>query len=139
MRASDLMTHPVITVSTDTPVKQAAQLLLDRGFTALPVLDARERLVGVASEADLIRNRILPDPRALIGATAPPEPAPAGLRVAEVMTPKSRHRHPQHRSRGGRRVDAAPARARASSRGAGPQWASSPGSTCCARSPATTR
>ena len=67
MRAKDLMTYPVITVRPETPAKEAARLLASHGFTALPVVDVDDIVVGIVSEADLIRGRVLPDPRSLIG------------------------------------------------------------------------
>lgn len=86
MRAEDLMTRSVVTVRPGTPAKEAARLLVDRGFTALPVVDDEDRLLGVVTEHDLLRNRLLPDPRALVHGE-PPEPvAPASPSVAEVMT-----------------------------------------------------
>jgi len=62
MRACDLMTAPVITVRSDTPVKDALNLLTTNRFTALPVVDDTV-LVGIVTEADLIHDRIPRDPR----------------------------------------------------------------------------
>ncbi len=87
MRAKDLMTYPVITVRPEAPAKEAARLLASHGFTALPVVDADDAVVGIVSEADLIRGRILPDPRSLIDDNPPPTaPEPAAATVAGVMT-----------------------------------------------------
>ncbi len=87
MRAKDLMTYPVITVRPEAPAKEAARLLASHGFTALPVVDADDTVVGIVSEADLIRGRILPDPRSLIDDNPPPPAAePAAATVAGVMT-----------------------------------------------------
>ncbi|NUT92798.1 MAG: CBS domain-containing protein [Saccharothrix sp.] len=55
MRAHDFMTSPVIAVTPDVPVREAAALLASHGFTALAVVDG-ERLVGVVTEADLLRG-----------------------------------------------------------------------------------
>ncbi|WP_372661336.1 CBS domain-containing protein [Amycolatopsis kentuckyensis] len=63
MRARDLMSAPVITVHPWTSAKEAAELLSMHGFTALPVVDDDDRLVGIVTEADLIRGRIPADPR----------------------------------------------------------------------------
>lgn len=63
MQAREVMTHPVITVRADTPIDQAAQLLVRHGFTALPVTNDDDRLVGIVTEADLLGGRIGPDPR----------------------------------------------------------------------------
>ncbi|MEV6874628.1 CBS domain-containing protein [Amycolatopsis sp. NPDC051128] len=63
MRARDLMTSPVITVQAWTSAKEAAGLLSRHGFTALPVVDDDDRLIGIVTEADLIRGWIPADPR----------------------------------------------------------------------------
>jgi CBS domain-containing protein len=80
------MTSPVLAVGRETLVKDAARLLVTHGFAVLPVVDADDRLLGVITEADLLRNRLLPDPRELIH-DRPPEPnPPAPAEVAGVMT-----------------------------------------------------
>jgi CBS domain-containing protein len=43
MRAQDIMSTPVVTVTSETAAKRAAQLLAANGFTALPVVDDDER------------------------------------------------------------------------------------------------
>jgi len=63
MRARDVMSAPVVTVTTETLVKDAAKLLIDRDFTALPVVDEDDRLIGIVTEADLVRDRFPRDPR----------------------------------------------------------------------------
>lgn len=55
MKAQDLMTPDVITVLPDMPVVAVARLLSDRGISAVPVADAKRRVVGVVSESDLLR------------------------------------------------------------------------------------
>ncbi|MHA6794257.1 CBS domain-containing protein [Pseudonocardia bannensis] len=61
MKAADVMSSPVITLRPDTPVWAAAALLVSHGFTAAPVVDEGRRVIGIATEADLARNRILPE------------------------------------------------------------------------------
>ena len=63
MRARDVMSHPVITVRADTTIRMAAELLTRHGFTGLPVTDDDDHLIGIVTEADLLRDRIAPDPR----------------------------------------------------------------------------
>lgn len=85
MRVRDIMTRPVFTVLPTDPVEGAAALLADRGITAAPVIDERNRLVGMVSEGDLLRGRVPADPTAhLRPAAAPPVHRPHI--VAEVMT-----------------------------------------------------
>lgn len=83
MRAQDIMSTPVVTVSPDAPAKQAAALLSAHGFSALPVVDEDDRLIGIVTEADLIADRVLPDIRFRV-----PEAAVrrGGELVTDVMT-----------------------------------------------------
>ena len=57
MRAKDIMTTPAVCVRPSTPLSEVAAILTENGFTAVPVVDADEHLVGLVSEADLIRER----------------------------------------------------------------------------------
>ncbi|MBN6040364.1 CBS domain-containing protein [Amycolatopsis sp. 195334CR] len=83
MRARELMTSPVITVRPSTSAKEAASLLAEHGFTALPVLDEDDRLIGIVTEADLIRDRVPRDVRYRHHET--PHPVP-DLDVGSLMT-----------------------------------------------------
>jgi CBS domain-containing protein len=56
MQARDVMTNGVITVTSDTPVTEVAELLLEKGISAAPVEDAEGRLIGMISEADLMHR-----------------------------------------------------------------------------------
>jgi len=58
MKAIDIMSSPVIGVRPDAPVREVAGLLLERSISAVPVLEG-ERLVGLVSEADVLRRRHL--------------------------------------------------------------------------------
>lgn len=53
MRAADVMTREVATVTPDTPLTEIADLLLDRRISGVPVVE-QGRLVGIVSEADLM-------------------------------------------------------------------------------------
>lgn len=87
MRASEFMTASVVTVRPETPISDATALLLQRGFSALPVVDENERLVGIVSESDLLRGRLGADPRAHMLPVAPDETEPPHS-VGQVMTSK---------------------------------------------------
>ncbi|MGH4025867.1 MAG: CBS domain-containing protein [Pseudonocardiaceae bacterium] len=63
MWVRDVMTRPVVTTRPEISVKDAAVVLAGHRFTALPVVDQDGRLVGMLSEADVVRGRISPDPR----------------------------------------------------------------------------
>ena len=49
-----VMRSSVITVSPTTPLKDVAQLLVDRRISGLPVVDDEGRVLGVVSEADFL-------------------------------------------------------------------------------------
>jgi len=85
MRARDLMTAPVITVRSDSPVKEALKLLTANSFTALPVVDGNV-LVGIVTEADLIHDRIPRDPRNQHGERDTSTHRSAPMSVGSVMT-----------------------------------------------------
>jgi CBS domain-containing protein len=61
MRAREIMSSPVVSVPPHFPVRDAVNLLAQRGFTAVPVVDDDCRLIGMVTEADLIRQRVAPD------------------------------------------------------------------------------
>jgi CBS domain-containing protein len=92
MRVCDVMTRSVVTTTPATPVKDAAVVLAGHGVTLLPVVEA-DRLVGVLTEADVVRGRIPPDPRrgAWQGSHATPPP----ITVGEVMSSHPMTVHPE--------------------------------------------
>lgn len=55
MRAHQIMTRSTITVTPDTTILEAANIMLRRHISGLPVLDAG-KLVGIVSEGDFIRR-----------------------------------------------------------------------------------
>ncbi|MBB3189969.1 CBS domain-containing protein [Halomonas cerina] len=56
MRAADVMTPNVITVTPDSEVREIASLLVEHGISAVPVVDADNRVLGIVSEGDLMRR-----------------------------------------------------------------------------------
>ena len=56
MRAHQIMTRPVITVTPETTIVEAANTMLQRHVSGLPVVDAAGKLVGIISEGDFIRR-----------------------------------------------------------------------------------
>ncbi len=50
-----VMTLNVYTVTPDTPVVDAAELMLEHKISGLPVLDADDKLVGILTESDIFR------------------------------------------------------------------------------------
>lgn len=64
MLVRDVMSRRPWTVTTGTSIQGAISLLAEHGVTSMPVVDGRRHVVGVVSEADLIRDALVPDPRA---------------------------------------------------------------------------
>ena len=56
MQAKDIMTTKVVTVAPDVDVAEVAKLLLERGVSAVPVIDRGGALLGIVSEGDLMRR-----------------------------------------------------------------------------------
>src|SRR5262249_28015828 len=56
MRAADVMTPDPVCVSPDASITDAIQLMLERKFSGLPVVDAGGSVVGVVTEGDLLRR-----------------------------------------------------------------------------------
>jgi len=55
MRAMDVMTTAVVTVSPDSTVQDLAKLMSERGISGVPVVE-NGRLVGIVSEGDLLHR-----------------------------------------------------------------------------------
>ncbi len=84
MKAIEIMSTPAVSVTARTSVTRAAHILSEQGFSSLPVIDHVGTLVGVVSEADLIKDRF--------AAASAPQDAKAGAvserpaqTVGEVM------------------------------------------------------
>ena len=54
LTVADVMTQPVLTVTPDTPLQQAVQMISDHHVSGLPVVDADGRLIGELTEQDLM-------------------------------------------------------------------------------------
>ena len=54
LKAKDIMTRNVVTVSPETKIDQAGKLLLEKHFNGLPVVDPEGRLKGIICQDDLI-------------------------------------------------------------------------------------
>jgi len=53
IKAKDIMTTDLITISPDVEIAQAAKILLDKHVNGLPVLE-KGRLVGIICQSDLV-------------------------------------------------------------------------------------
>lgn len=96
MRAHQIMTRPVITVTPETTIVEAANTMLQRHISGLPVVDATGKLVGIVSEGDFIRRSEIGTQRKRgrflkfilgPGTNAADFVREHGRKVAEIMTP----------------------------------------------------
>ena len=55
-KVRQVMTSPVISVSQDIGILQAAALLVERNISCLPVVDNQQRLIGIVSWKDIMRR-----------------------------------------------------------------------------------
>jgi CBS domain-containing protein len=60
----DVMTTEVVTVEPSTPFKEIAARLAQHRISAVPVVDAGRRVLGIITEADLLLKQEHPDPKA---------------------------------------------------------------------------
>lgn len=59
MQAQDIMSTPLVTVSTTTPVLEIAHVILEQRVSAVPVVDSKGTLVGLVSASDLLEREDL--------------------------------------------------------------------------------
>ncbi|WP_081238508.1 CBS domain-containing protein [Streptomyces viridosporus] len=88
-KVGDLMSDAVVRVQRGTPFKEIAHLLQDYDITAVPVVDAEDRPVGVVSEADLLQKMWGGDPDEVMGHGEGSRPAGAkasAIDAAGLMT-----------------------------------------------------
>jgi CBS domain-containing protein len=57
VKAKDIMTKEVITVSPDTTVEGLGRLLIEKGISGAPVIDSNGKLFGIVTENDLIKQK----------------------------------------------------------------------------------
>jgi CBS domain-containing protein len=97
MRAHQIMTRQVVTVATDAAIADAANIMLEKHISGLPVVDASGKLVGIISQGDFIRRAEIETQRKrgrwlkfLVGPgrTASAFVRERGRRVGEIMTPE---------------------------------------------------
>ena len=97
MRAHQIMTRPVITVTPETTIVEAANTMLQKHVSGLPVTDATGKLVSIVSEGDFIRRGEIGNQRRrgrfLKFILGPGQAATDfvhehGRKVAEIMTPQ---------------------------------------------------
>ena len=55
LKAKDIMTTNVVSVTKDTPIYEAMELLIENEITGMPVVDEEMNLIGVITEKDCLR------------------------------------------------------------------------------------
>lgn len=87
----DVMTHKVHSVTRETEVEAAAAILSEQKISGMPVIDEKERVIGVISEADILassgfgKKRSAGDLlRRLLGETVPAKRE--GHRAGDIMS-----------------------------------------------------
>ena len=80
-----VMKTDLLTVTPETPIKEAVTLLIDHHISGLPVVDDQGMIVGVLSEKDVLR--VLYEDIANVGQimTADPETVSADAPLVEVF------------------------------------------------------
>lgn len=84
----DLMTREVVRVRLQIPFKDIAAMFAEHRITAVPVIDEHDRVVGVVSEADLLRHEAAQrDPYGRVaGALDTGRPRADGESAGQLMT-----------------------------------------------------
>lgn len=93
VKVAEVMRREVVTVRPDSPLTEVVELLIDKDFTAVPVVDDERRVVGMVSDSDLLERGGMSVTLSLKRAADPEfvrqlhsELENPGRRVAEVMT-----------------------------------------------------
>ena len=81
-KASDIMTHPVVTIAADTLLTDAIKMLLRHHISGLPVVDADGKLIGIITEFDIMNF-------ALSGDAANTNVSEAMTRNVETISPET--------------------------------------------------
>lgn len=58
LTVGQVMTHHPYTVTTATPIQEAARIMLTRKVGGLPVVDEHDKPVGIITESDIVRMLI---------------------------------------------------------------------------------
>ncbi|WP_226699981.1 CBS domain-containing protein [Qipengyuania gaetbuli] len=88
LKACNIMSGSVISIHEDVSIHDAAEMLIEHGVSALPVVSGR-KILGILSETDLLHREELGNPPDSCDIDSPePECVKAfGQTVGEVMTP----------------------------------------------------
>lgn len=56
--AEDIMTSPAVTVNEETSIMEIANILTEKNINRVPVINQQDRLVGIITRADVVRNHL---------------------------------------------------------------------------------
>ena len=70
VRAKDIMTKEVISVETETPLKETADLMAESSISGVPVLTEESKVAGIISEKDFLSSMGAKDGRTFMGVVA---------------------------------------------------------------------
>lgn len=98
MQVKDVMTAPAISVRSDATLHDVAEILAAQRISGLPVLDRDGALVGVISEADIIRKEASPASPARTAGEAMTTP-PLTIEPWRALTEAARHMLREHVNR----------------------------------------
>jgi acetoin utilization protein AcuB len=56
LEVGEIMTRDVISTTPDTPIEEAARVIVDERIGGMPVVDADKRVVGVITETDIFKT-----------------------------------------------------------------------------------
>ena len=57
-KVEDVMTAEIKTVKEETPVSEAANIMIKYNINRVPVLDSKDKLVGIVTRADIVGSMI---------------------------------------------------------------------------------
>jgi len=60
-RVSDVMTSPVVAAAPVTDIRRIADVMIQSGLSAVPIVNENERIVGIVSRTDILRA-VMTDP-----------------------------------------------------------------------------
>lgn len=86
-RVEDVMTRNVVSLRKHAQYKEIVQVMRSRKFSAFPVIDDHDRVIGIVSEDDLLvkEARSAPSSRAVLLSRHGDKAKAAGLCAAELM------------------------------------------------------
>ena len=57
-KVEDVMTAEIKTVKEETPISEAANMMIKYNINRVPVLDSKDELVGIVTRADIVKSMI---------------------------------------------------------------------------------